>query len=99
MPERPEVVFCANDDLAFGAMMACLDAGLRVPEDIGVAGFNALDLALQCRPSITTVNVDRHRMGVLAARLLLSRLSGENGAERLDVGFTVIPGQSTRRQA
>lgn len=99
LPERPEVVFCANDDLAFGAMMACLDAGLRVPEDIGVAGFNALDLALQCRPSITTVNVDRHRMGVLAARLLLSRLSGENGAERLDVGFTVIPGQSTRRQA
>lgn len=97
LPERPEVVFCANDDLAFGAMMACLDAGLRVPEDIGVAGFNALDLALQCRPSITTVNVDRHRMGVLAARLLLGRLSGENGAERLDVGFTVIPGQSTRK--
>ena len=32
-----------------------------------------------------------------AARLLLGRLSGENGAERLDVGFTVIPGQSTRK--
>lgn len=46
LPERPEVVFCANDDLAFGAMMACLDAGLRVPEDIG--GLDSTRSILPC---------------------------------------------------
>jgi Transcriptional regulators len=95
--DRPEAVFCANDDLAFGAMMACMEAGLRVPDDMGIAGFNALDIALQCIPSITTVKVDRFRMGELAARMLLDRLAGTGGpaGRSLDVGFTIIPGMST----
>ncbi|MDO5538321.1 MAG: LacI family DNA-binding transcriptional regulator [Desulfovibrionaceae bacterium] len=94
--ERPEVVFCANDDLAFGAMMACLDAGLRVPEDIGIAGFNGLDIALHCRPRLCTVQVDRKSIGLMAGRLLLARIDGSPNGQCLDAGFIVIAGQSTR---
>ncbi|MCL2123362.1 MAG: LacI family DNA-binding transcriptional regulator [Desulfovibrionaceae bacterium] len=96
-PHRPEAVFCANDDLAFGAMTACLEAGLHVPDDMGIAGFNALDIALQCIPSITTVKVDRFGMGELAAHMLLERLSGNKKPDgtSLDMGFSIVPGMST----
>lgn len=97
LPRRPEVVFCSNDDLAFGAMMACHEAGLSVPGDMGIAGFNGVDLALQCCPSITTVMVDRYRMGVVAGQMVLQRLSGIPQGLREDVGYKIIPGQSTRK--
>ncbi len=97
---RPEAVFCSNDDLAFGAMMACVEAGLKVPDDMGIAGFNALDIALQCIPSITTVRVDRFRIGEIAARMLLGRLEGTTRpGEKADVGFSVVPGRSTDRES
>lgn len=92
----PEAVFCANDDLAFGAMMACTEAELRVPDDVGIAGFNALDIALQSIPSITTVKVDRYGIGVLSAQMILGRLSGDiPRGECRDVGYEIIPGGST----
>ena len=94
--QLPEAVFCSNDDLAFGAMMACQEAGISVPKDMGIAGFNGVDLALHCLPSITTVMVDRENIGVCAGQMILQRLSGTSRGLRKDVGFKIVPGNSTR---
>jgi LacI family transcriptional regulator len=55
--ERPSAVFAANDMMAIGCMSALLEAGLRIPQDIAVAGFDDIPTARFVRPALTTVCV------------------------------------------
>jgi DNA-binding LacI/PurR family transcriptional regulator len=66
---------CFNDMAAIGAIRALHDAGLRVPEDISVVGFDDIPHAAFQTPSLTTVRQPLHEMGELAAELLLQRLA------------------------
>src|SRR6185503_19633595 len=67
----------AFDDVsAIGAVRAFLDAGLRVPEDVSVVGFDDIQSAAYHNPSLTTVRQPLREMGALAARLLLERIAG-----------------------
>lgn len=68
-------VFCFNDISAIGAMRAIMDAGLRVPEDISVVGFDDIVTAAYCKPSLTTVKQPLEQMGAEAAQLLLNRIA------------------------
>jgi LacI family transcriptional regulator len=80
---RPDAVFCANDLMAIGAIDALREAGLRVPDDVAVAGFDDVDAATIVHPPLTTVVNPAYDIGVSAGRLLVSRLSGEyDGAGR-----------------
>ena len=76
-PARPEAVFCANDLMAIGAMDAVHEAGLSVPDDIAVAGFDDVDAATIVSPALTTAVNPSYDTGVAAGRLLLSRLTRE----------------------
>ncbi len=75
-PERPTAIFCANDLMAIGAVRAARELGLRVPEDLSVAGFDDIPLAEHVTPPLTTVRQDPVANGRAAARLLLARLGG-----------------------
>ncbi|MSU88516.1 substrate-binding domain-containing protein [Rhodobacteraceae bacterium 2CG4] len=75
---RPTVILCGNDVLAAGAYAAIRDAGLSVPADISVTGFDDIDLAHVLSPGLTTVHVPHRRMGEAAARMLLAM--GADGA-------------------
>lgn len=91
-----DAVFFSNDALAVGALMECHRRGLRVPEDIAIAGFADLDIAAEVEPALTTVKVRSRHIGEAAARMLLSRLRGEKVSEPvLDVGFSVVQRAST----
>lgn len=68
-------LFAFNDISAIGAMRAFQDAGLRVPEDVSVMGFDDIQSAAFHRPSLTTVRQPLRRMGETATRLLLDRLA------------------------
>lgn len=68
---RPTAVFCANDDHAYHFMRLCQDAGLRLPEDISVVGFDDIEMAEHYHPPLTTVRVPKREMGVQAVRRLL----------------------------
>jgi len=68
---RPTAVFVANDYMAVGALGAFHDAGLRVPEDIALAGFDDIPLARYLTPPLTTVHVDMLRLGQRAVERLL----------------------------
>lgn len=71
-------VFAANDLLAIGAMSALRAAGLRVPEDVAVAGFDDIPAAQLLQPTLTTVRRSEQEIGRFVAELLISRLDGPN---------------------
>lgn len=78
--ERPEAVFCANDQLAFGVMDACrFQLGWQVPEQVSVIGFD--DVAEAERPcyGLTTMQQQSAAMAQTVVRLLLARLENRNG--------------------
>ena len=67
-------LFAFNDVSAIGAIQACTDAGLDVPRDVAVVGFDDIPGAMYHRPGLTTVRQPLRRMGETAARTLLQRL-------------------------
>ncbi len=67
-------VMCGNDVLAVGALRAARQAGLRVPDDISITGFDDIDLATLAEPGLTTVHVPHRDMGRRAARALLDAI-------------------------
>lgn len=73
----PTALFAFNDISAIGAMRAFLDAGLRVPEDVSVVGFDDIQSAAFQNPSLTTVRQPLREMGRIAGQCLLDRLAGE----------------------
>lgn len=70
----PDAVFAANDMMALGCLFAFLHEGLRVPDDVAVAGFDDIPLAGFVHPGLTTMRVDIGELGACAARMLLARL-------------------------
>jgi len=73
----PEVLVCANDDMAIGAIQAFRAEGIRIPEDIAVTGFDGLPLTRVL--DLTTVVIPFYERGYLAAQHLLSLIEGEPG--------------------
>ncbi|GAB2632789.1 LacI family DNA-binding transcriptional regulator [Streptomyces capparidis] len=71
-----DAVFAHNDLGAIGALAALRSAGLRVPDDVAVIGFDDIPAAPLTEPSLSTVRQPMRRMGETAARLLLARLAG-----------------------
>jgi DNA-binding LacI/PurR family transcriptional regulator len=92
-----DAIFFANDILAVGAILECQRRGIRVPQDVGIAGFDDLEIATVSVPSLTTVSIPRYDIGVTTAQLLLRRLDGETNLPGVDLGFRIVPRESTRR--
>ena len=70
-------VIASNDLMAIGACNAIKDAGLRVPEDISVIGFDNISFTDICQPRITTVGIPIYNMGYAASKLLINTLRGD----------------------
>ena len=86
LEEAPEItaVMCVNDVLAFGAIRAARDLGLRVPEDISITGFDDIEIARLAEPPLTTVHVPHRDMGRNAATMLIQMLNeGAQGSKEL----------------
>jgi DNA-binding LacI/PurR family transcriptional regulator len=77
---RPDAVFCFNDTLALGALRALHEAGLRVPADVAVAGFDDIEDGRFSIPTLSTVAPDKERIARLAVELLAGRLAGDRDA-------------------
>jgi LacI family transcriptional regulator len=80
LPEPPDAVTCASDAMAIGAILAIEEAGLRVPEDIAVTGFDDAGFASSCRPPLTTVRQDSEGLGAAAAEAILRMLERPKAA-------------------
>jgi LacI family repressor for deo operon, udp, cdd, tsx, nupC, and nupG len=77
-----DAMFCANDASALGALRVIQERGLRVPEDIALAGFDDLEFASRMDPPLTTVRQGIQMQGMYAARALFDLLSHPDGGPR-----------------
>lgn len=82
LPKVPSAVFICNDVMAIGAMGSIRSAGLRIPEDISIVGFDDIDQASATWPPLTTVAQPIEQMARIATELLIRRLIGSVGPER-----------------
>ncbi|OEJ96210.1 LacI family DNA-binding transcriptional regulator [Streptomyces thermolilacinus] len=80
-------VVAANDTVALGACAALREAGLRIPDDVSVAGFDDLPFSVDAVPSLTTVRLPLHEAGVRAGRLAMGADQAPPG------GVATIPGE------
>lgn len=76
MAEPPDAVFCFNDLMAIGALRACADAGVSVPDQVAVAGFDDIAEGRFSNPRLTTVSVDLEELSRRALELLIARIDG-----------------------
>jgi LacI family transcriptional regulator len=89
-----DAIFTGDDDAATGALLALRQAGLRIPEDIAVAGFDDLSYARLFVPPLTTVRVPIETAGLIAARQLISLI--QTGSAEM---HTLLPTESVFRQS
>ena len=82
LPEPPTAVFVASDLVAFGALVAIKERGLRAPADIALVGFDDVRLAHYVDPPLTTVRLPAYELGYEAATLLTELVAGELVEER-----------------
>ena len=73
--ERPTAVFAANDSMAIGALRAFREAGLDVPTDLALAGFDDIPVARYVTPALTSVHVPIHEMGARAVEAVLAAVA------------------------
>jgi DNA-binding LacI/PurR family transcriptional regulator len=91
-------LFAYNDISALGAIRAFQEAGMRVPLDISVIGFDDIQGAAYSNPSLTTVRQPLAEMGRIAAKALLERIEGKkDGPREIAIEPSLIVRQSTRR--
>lgn len=96
--EPPTAVFCGDDLLALGVYEAAREAGLRVPADLSVVGFDDLEFASWSGPALTTVRQPLVEMGVSAAELVLDLAAGvEPRHRRVELPTSLIVRSSTAR--
>jgi len=73
----PTAIFAANDEMALGVYQAANDAGLSIPANLSVVGFDNIPEASQCEPGLTTVHQPIQEMGRIAVQMLLKLIEGE----------------------
>ena len=72
---RPQAVFIGNDAMAFGAYQALYQAGLRMPQDMGIVGYDDVELARYMTPPLTTIQQPKDELGELAIDVLINRMA------------------------
>jgi DNA-binding LacI/PurR family transcriptional regulator len=94
----PSAIFCYNDYLAFGALRAAADLGIRVPEDLSLIGYDDLHLSKFTIPRLTTVSQLKEDLGVMVFKRLLERMQNKTvKPEKYVLRPELVIRESTRR--
>lgn len=90
-------LYCISDVLAIGALRAFADAGLKVPEDVSVAGFDGQELSQYCIPRLTTIRQPLVDISKETIRLIFDIIDKESGHRHIIFPGELIEGESTRK--
>lgn len=92
--EHPEIdsIFFANDDLALGGLFYAMSMGVKVPEQLGLLGFNGIEIGKATPTPLSSIETPRYEMGTKAAELLLD---SNNKAQTVDLNFHLFEGETT----
>jgi LacI family transcriptional regulator len=91
----PDALVCFNDIVAFGAMLALRQSGIRIGRGVAVVGFDDVAEATLWRPALTTVRFDRRAIGREATRLLLRRIASPDAP----IETVLIPAELVERDS
>ena len=91
----PTAFICADDIIAFNAISACEQLGLKVPEDISVCGFYNFDIRTVRHPFLTTIDMRSEQMGLKALNNLLTRINGG----KVENGMKIFPVRSIKGES
>ena len=83
LPDPPTAIFAANDQSAFGVLGAAQEAGLRVPDDLSVVGFDNIPESAYITPPLTTIDQSIEKMGFIATEMLMKLIVGEELENRI----------------
>jgi len=99
-PNRPTALFCVNDHYALVVMQVCKKLGLRVPEDLSIAGFDDTDESAQAQPPLTTLSVPKEYLGQLGVRRLLLRIQSSGTKTESDPPLVIqVPVTLVKRES
>jgi LacI family transcriptional regulator len=87
LPQRPTAIFAADDDMAVGAIWAAAEAGVSVPGEISICGFDDTMIATQVWPPLTTIHQPVREMGRRATEELLLRVLDKGEARMVEVDY------------
>jgi len=99
LPSRPTAVFAGDDDMAVGAIWAAAEAGVSIPRDISICGFDDTTIATQVWPPLTTIHQPVREMGRRATQELLLRVLNKGEARMVEVDYQMRIRASTARIA
>lgn len=89
--DLPTAFFADNDIIAFGAMRAFKEKGIKIPRDISIIGFDDMPFCEITSPRLTTIRVFKQEMGSVAVKRLLQKLDGDNGVQvKVELGTELI---------
>ncbi|NUP58432.1 MAG: LacI family DNA-binding transcriptional regulator [Pseudarthrobacter sp.] len=92
----PEALFCYTDSIAIGALSVLWKRGIRVPDDIAVAGFDDIADGRYAVPSLTTVSFDKRKVASEALRLLTERMGNREGPQQVvAIDYVIVEREST----
>ncbi|TYG33428.1 substrate-binding domain-containing protein [Lonepinella koalarum] len=97
LKQHPDLngIFCTNDDLAIGALFECQRLGIKVPEQISIAGFHGHDVGQSLTPQLASVITPRLEIGKIAAQELLNRINGIPQQSRIiNLGYDIHLGET-----
>lgn len=78
LKEKPDFIFCANDESAIGIIQSLKANNIKIPEDISIAGFDNISLGIYIHPSLTTIGIDHVNWGKQVAKHVIAILKKEN---------------------
>jgi len=93
-PNPPTAIICGNDALAFGVQIAAKAKGVRIPQDLSVAGFNDFEYAAHLDPPLTTVRVNLEEIGRASGKMLLDMIGGKPGSQTI-LSYDLVLRKST----
>ncbi|TPG11436.1 LacI family DNA-binding transcriptional regulator [Rhodanobacter glycinis] len=99
LPRRPTAVFAGDDDMAVGAIWAAAEAGVSIPREMSICGFDDTTIATQVWPPLTTVHQPVREMGRRATEELLLRVLNKGEARMVEVDYQMRIRASTARIA
>jgi LacI family transcriptional regulator len=97
--DMPELILTVNDRVALGAYRAAKEAGIKIPDDIAVAGFGFSETTSMFTPPLAVINQDPRKLGVTAANLIIDEVEGRSkGRSRLLLDEQFIINDSIKKQ-
>lgn len=90
-----DAVFFSNDTAATGGMIHCIENGIRIPEQLALAGFSGLETGQNMPLKLTTIKTQRYDIGRVSARNILNRLAGQTSQNVVELEIELIAGETS----